>query len=243
MKKVANIIICHQENPFIQKLLLYWKDFVPSETLWVAYGGTEKNFAEIEWGKKFFISDSFIKAKNGLKPWESYQSYFGVFQDSPQILKQNFDYIHICEYDCVPLQRNLNGKQMDFLEMKRADIIGYHLRRVDKTNYPVYLKQCKGEKLFQDFLKTISVRKRKEVILKMLVFSSFWSQSAFSKIATLDSPPPCFLEISLPTFSHHLGLKISSLNRDSKWHSFPFHKGKICAERTESWIQHPVKSL
>ena len=243
MKKIANIIICHQDNLFLQKLLSHWLAYASEENIWLAYGGKEKDFLKIQWENKFFIKDPYLKPENSLRPWDTYHSYQEVFSQASLILPDIYDYIHLTEYDDIPIQKDINEQQIEYLQKEKANIICYNLQRVDQTNYPVYLAQCKNEK-FSSYLQSISVRKAKNLIFKTLGYGLFFEKKAFFRLATLKKTPLCFLEIAIPTFAHHLGFRIRSKKRDSYSHYFSSHKGKFQEQfNLESWSQHPVKKL
>ena len=154
------------------------------------------------------------------------------------------EYIHLAEYDHLPLVADLNDRQVERMRAERADLLAFHLHRIDGTSHPHFLYHASNPK-FHTWLHSMSVRRDTAVTLSMLGTGSFWTRDAFEQVAAADEPFPIYFEIYLPTLAHHLGFRL----RDwAEQNPFVVHKGDRAPEienarAAGAWTLHPVKTL
>ena len=62
--------------------------------------------------------------------------------------------------------------------IERADLLAFHVHRVDDTNNPHFLYHASNEK-FTEFWSEITRRSEPKVVLSMFGSGSFWTREAF----------------------------------------------------------------
>ena len=225
-------------------MLAYWSVRVPSESILFAYGGLRKEFDAIEHKRKFFVEDPRLRTRDHQR---EFQSLTRLFHGAAEFLKtegSESQFVHFAEYDHLPLVSDLNERQIERLAAEDADLLGFHLHRVDGTNNPHYLYHSTNDK-FASFWSALSRRSDKEVILSMFVTGSFWRREAFCAVAAVAEPFPIYLELYLPTLAHHLGFRVRDFaEQDCFVRVLKDETGHIEQARAEgAWTLHPVKKL
>ena len=238
-----NVIIAHQRPRVIERILKYWSLFVPTESILLAYGGSEPDFAAINHPGKMFIDDPQLRTRDHQR--ES-QSYSAIFKDIAEWLEERpeFQYIQFNEFDHIPLITEFNEHHRRFLMSQHADVIGYQVRQIDGTSSPHYLYAASNSAVRQ-FLEKISVRRDRGTVLSLLGSSSCWTRSAFTAVANT-SQPRVYLELAMATIAHHLGFRVCNAPADQQ--KFVDSAGDRTADIDEAraagaWALHPVKRL
>lgn len=242
MSETANLIITHQSPECVARMLEWWGRCVPAESIWIAYGGVEAQFQALPGGQKFFLRSPRIRVQD---PQRERQGYQEVFQQAVACgALKGKTYVHLAEYDQLPLQPDLNARQTKLLTAQQADVLGYRLRRIDRTNSPHFLSHWNDAE-FRDFLQCLSVRENPRTVLSFVGFGSFWTAEAFQRVAAVEEPLPIYLEIFMPTVAHHLGFRVRRIEEPEKYHALVGDTAHLRDEaaRAGLWNVHPVKSL
>ena len=244
MTPVLNLLLSHQSAAAVAKMLEYWSERVPNESILIAHGGLRKEFDAIGHTQKFYVDDPRLRTRDHQR---EFQSYTRLFQRAAEVLEtdgRKFQFIHFAEYDHLPLVSDLNERQIERLTAERADLLGFHLHRVDGTSNPHFLYHA-GNNQFASFWSALSRRPDHQVILSMFGSGSFWKREAFCAVAAVAEPFPIYLELYLPTLAHHLGFRLRGF---SGQHRF-VHPSIDATARLEqarkqgAWTLHPVKRL
>jgi hypothetical protein len=241
MIETANIIITHQPAAHIQRMLDWWLTAAPAGSLWLAYGGTREEYAKITWPQKFYLESARIRTK---QPQRDRQGYHEIFQQAVKLgFLDGLRYVHLAEFDQIPLQPAVNMLQSRVLNRLRADVLGYRLQRIDGTNSPHYLNHA-HDAAFPAFLRKISRRADPTVVLSFLGFGSFWTVEAFRAVAAVDEPFPIYLELWMPTVAHHLGFRVRRIEEPEKYNAINGDVTPLIDEATAAgmWHVHPIKS-
>ena len=239
---VLNILLAHQSPDACQALIQRVSVIAQDENLLLVYGGSRDVFHEINYEPKLFIEDQRLRTRDHQREM---QSYTGIFRATANWMKSRpFEFIHFFEYDHLPLVPDLNVRQITRLQREAADVLGYHLARIDDTSHPHFLQHAAFPE-FTDFRHKISCRDDRDVILSMLITGSFWTREAFESVVALEEPCPLYMEVYLPTIAHHLGFRLRDYGDQE---SFVSHRGdrsqKIdAAQRQGAWTLHPVKKI
>jgi hypothetical protein len=244
MTSVLNLILSHQPAAAVSNMLTHWNQCVPNENILIAYGGTKSEFYAIQHQQKFFIDDLRLRTRDHQR---EFQSYTRLFQAAAEFLERQgrqFQFVHFAEYDHLPLVPDLNERQIERLTAEGADVLAYHLHRVDGTNRPHFLYHV-GNPAFVSYWSKITVRSDPRVVFWMFGSSSFWTREAFEAIAEIDEPFPMYLEIYLPTLAHHLGFRVCDFGEQDQFvHGLGDFSDKIESARNQgAWTLHPVKEL
>ena len=241
MKQILNVLLTHQRSNAVVAMVEWWAQCVPRESIVIAYGGSREDFDALTSGPKLFIADPRLRTKD--HPRER-QSYGGVFREVTSWMKdRGYRHVHFAEYDHLPLVRDLNERQVGLLEAERADVLGFHLRRVDETNCAHYLSHAADPEFFP-FWKKVTCRREPRAVLSMIATGSFWTREAFAAVAATAEPHPMYVEIFPPTLAHHLGFRVRDYGPQTR---FVRHIGDRASEIGEArsqgaWTIHPVKS-
>lgn len=241
MGDTANIIITHQKAEEIDRMLEWWSMAAPLDSIWIAYGGKREEFARINFAQKYFLESNRIRTAN---PQRERQGYMEVYQKAiTSGALEAKRYVHVAEYDQLPLQPAVNMLQIRVLQRLKADVLGYQLMRVDQTNNPHYLWH-KNDPRFLEFFRSISRRPDKETVLSALGFGMFWTVEAFRAVTDVLEPFPIYLELFLPTVAHHLGFRVRRIDEPAKYNAVTGDSEPMADEATAAgvWNLHPVKS-
>jgi hypothetical protein len=244
MDSVLNLILSHQPAAAVSKMLAHWNQCVPNESILIAYGGARNEFEAIEHQKKFFVDDARLRTRDHQR---ELQSYTGLFQKATEFLSKEggkFRFIHFAEYDHLPLVPDLNRRQIERLSTEGADLLGFHLHRIDGTNNPHFLYHAANEK-FASYWSKISRRSESQVILSLFGSGSFWNREAFCAVAAVGEPFPIYMEIYLPTLAHHLGFRVRDFAEQNRFVRVLKDESSNVEEARKqgAWTLHPVKRL
>ncbi len=240
--KVMNILLTHQEGADFERVKQVWKPVCAEENLWVAFGGTEEAFAELDYPRKVWIDDPKLRTRDHQREKQSYEGIFRAM--APIVQLEQPDYVYLCEYDQLPLIDDLNVRQVQVIRQEGADVMGHWLYRIDETSHP-HLLYHEADVQFSPFWASISKRENPSVILSMFGSGSFWTSEAFLAVAHQSQEIECYLEIYLPTLAHHLGFRVRPWN-DSNHLISNLPSPAVNQEEAMKrgcWTVHPVKSL
>jgi hypothetical protein len=242
MESVLNVLLSHQYASGLANLLQWWQPYAASGELLLAYGGTKEHFAEIDFEPKCFVDDPRLRTRDNQR---ELQSLGGIFRAAARWLAKRprqYSFVHLIEYDHLPLIADLNQRQLERLHEERADVLAYHLRRVDRTSYAHYLYHAHNP-AFHPFVRNLSVRADKDVILSMLGTGSFWRARAFEAVAAIDDTARIYGELFVPTVAHHLGFRLRDFREQNAFVTALGERGLEvdAARRSGGWSLHPVK--
>jgi len=244
MKTVLNLILSHQPAAAVSKMFVHWNQCVPNESILIAYGGTKSEFDAIQHNQKFFVDDPRLRTRDHQR---EFQSYSRLFQAAAEFLERQgdqFRFVHFAEYDHLPLVPDLNERQIERLTAEGADLLGFHVHRVDGTNDPHFLYHMADDK-FMSYWSGISRRREPEVVLSMCGSGSVWNREAFRAVCAVKEPFPIYMELYLPTLAHHLGFRVRDFGEQN-------HFVRVLKDETSyvdhareegAWTLHPVKRL
>lgn len=244
MSSVANIVLSHQPPSELFPVLAQWQTCVPSDSILLACGGSREAFSGIEHAQKFFVDDPRLRTRDHQRELQSYTQIFKGAAEFLATASIPFDFVYFAEYDHLPLVADLNERQIAQLEREDADILGFHVRRVDGTNDPHFLYHASDPR-FARYWQEMSLRRDKETMLSMFGSGSFWNREAFLAIAAWEEPFPIYLEVYLPTLAHHLGFRVRDFGDQNRFvHNLGDRGSEIeTARRDGAWTLHPVKHL
>ena len=241
--ETLNLILSHQSPVALGKMLDWWSEHVPRESILIAYGGTKENFGAIEFAQKFFVEDERLRTRDHQREVQSYTEIFRTAADYLATRETQFHFVHFAEYDHLPITEKLNERQIEYLKNERADVIGFHVYRVDGTSNPHFLYHT-ANKNFLDYWPEISCRADASIVLSMFGSGSFWRYEAFRAVASMPEPFPIYMEIYLPTTAHHLGFRVRDFGAQNRFVGVKDETNKIEQARKDgAWTLHPVKDL
>jgi hypothetical protein len=244
MSSVLNLILCHQSPQAVGKMVKHWQQCVPTESILIAYGGPRAEFDTIEHKQKFFVDDSRLRT---LDHQREFQSYTRMFQKAAEFLADStspFRFLYFAEYDHIPLAADLNERQCARLREEGADVLAFHLARVDDTSNPHFLYHAANSE-FAAHWRRISVRTQSEVVLSMFGSGSFWTSEALCAVAAVEEPFAMYMEIYLPTLAHHLGFRLRDLPDQNRFVRATENEivDLAHARKQDAWTLHPIKRL
>ena len=241
MKPVLNVLLTHQRSNAVAAMVDWWAGCVPRASIVIAHGGSREDFDALTCEPKLFIDDARLRTRDHQR---ERQSYGAVFRAVASWMKdRSYSHVHFAEYDHLPLVGDLNERQVSLMEADGADVLGFHLRRVDETNCAHYLSHTADPEFFP-FWKKITCRRDSRVVLSMIPTGSFWTREAFAALAATPEPLPMYVEIFPPTLAHHLGFRVRDYGPQTH---FIRHIGDRVSEvadarKNGAWTIHPVKS-
>lgn len=243
MNSVLTLLLSHQSPEELSPLLRTWQRVAGVGNVLLAYGGSEDWFGRIEFELKVFIDDPGLRTRDHQR---ERQSCTNVLRRAAQWMKSRpqFQYLHFVEYDHLPLVTDLYSRIVARLESENADVLAFHLRRIDGTSDAHYLHHA-NESRFHDYFSSITCRDEPEVVLAMLGTGSFWKREALEAVICKEEPFPIYFELYLPTLAHHLGYRLRDFGEQN---AFASHLGDFsrCLAQIRSngaWMAHPIKKL
>ena len=244
MNSVLNVILTHQPAGEVAKMIAHWSLSVPVRNILIAYGGKDNEFNRIEHPQKFFVDDPRLRTRDHQR---ELQSYTQLLKSAAQFLSSHgseHQFIHLAEYDHLPLVPDLNARQIERLKTEGADLLGFHICRVDDTSNPHFLYHTHDERFMQYWAK-ISRRSELEVVLSMFGSGSFWTREAFCTVCAMEEPFPIYMELYLPTLAHHLGFRVRDFAEQDRFVRALANEvpGADEARREGAWTLHPVKRM
>ena len=243
MKRTLNVVLSHQPAEAVHRTIKAWAGVSSPRDLLLAYGGDREEFGNINHEPKIFIDDPRLRTRDHQR---EFQSYTGAFKGAAQWLASQaepIDHVHFAEFDHLPLVPDLNERQISRLTNEHADVLGFHLMRIDGTSNPHFLYHAMNRRL-NGFLASISVRDEINAVFSMFVTGSLWTREAFVAVAELEEPFPMYFELYLPTVAHHLGFRLRSFAEQNQFvRNLGDWTNEIDnARRRGAWTLHPVKS-
>jgi len=244
MPRFLNVVLSHQPPADVHRVAEYWNSLIEDADLLIAYGGRRDSFDRICFDPRVFIDDPNLRT---LDHQREAQSYTEVFKQVSRWLSGNssdVDFVTLFEFDHLPLVCDLNARQLSRMQAERADVLAYHLARVDDTSHPHYLHYAaNGE--FARFFQSLSVRDDPMVALSIFGTGSCWTREAFDAVAGFDEPFPVYFEIYLPTLAHHLGFRLRDYADQDRFVSNLGDRSREVdsARNNGAWTLHPVKIL
>jgi hypothetical protein len=224
-------------------MIAYWSKCVPNESILVAYGGPKREFDAISHEQKFFVDDPRLRTRDHQR---EFQSYTQLLQSAAEFLKARpeFQFIYFSEFDHLPLIPDLNERQIKQLTREGADLLAFHVHRVDDTNNPHFLYHAADDK-FMSYWAKITRRPEPEVVLSMFGTGSFWTREAFCAVGAAEEPFPIYMELYLPTLAHHLGFRVRDFAEQNRFvRALTDETHHLDQARKEgAWTLHPVKQL
>src|SRR5205085_213493 len=166
MERVLNVVLSHQSPADVDRLAKYWESMIGDSAVLIAYGGPREAFDKIQFNPKIFIDDPSLRT---LDHQREGQSYTAVFKEVSRWFKASAhpaDFVTLFEFDHTPLVSDLNRRQIERMRAEQADVVAYHLTRVDGTSHAHYLYYAANRE-FARFLEDLSVRSDRQVILSM----------------------------------------------------------------------------
>jgi hypothetical protein len=242
--KICHVVICHISPAETKAVADRWQHHDPDAYILIAYGGSEENFHRLpEEINAIFITDPALRTRDHVRERQQYQD---VFRRASQWIAnhtENVTHVGVVEFDVAPAVMNISNQLHSALTSQNADMVGYGMADLTGTIHPHYRHQL-HDVTFSNFLKSISKRENPTRLLTMLGCCSFWSREAFEKVASLDSTPPVYLEIGMPTLAHHLGFRVRPMPADQE--KFVTFQGDYSFRIDEfrnqgAWLVHPCK--
>ena len=244
MPNVLNVVLSHQPATDVDRLVEYWDSLLGQNNMLIAYGGPRDSFDQIRFANKLFVDDPNLRT---LDHQREAQSYTAVFKEVSRWLQSQpgaMDFVTLFEFDHLPLILDLNARQLERMKTERADVLAYHLARVDDTSHPHYLYYAANRE-FARFFENLSVREDPTIVLSMFGTGSCWTRRAFDAVAKFSEPFRVYFEIYLPTLAHHLGFRLRDYGEQDVFVSNLGDRIREVdsARKRGAWTLHPVKSL
>lgn len=240
--RVLNFLLTHQGGEAFEKVRKHWEGMCGDQNLWVVFGGTKEAFEKLNYPRKIFVDDPALRT---LDHQREKQCYLGVIEAiASTIERESPDFIHLCEYDHLPLIPDLNQRQVQFMDKEGADVMVHYLKQIDGTAHPFELYH-ESDPEFIPFWKSVSIRDNPSVILWMFGSGSVWTKNAFLSLAHRGKRIECLFEIYLPTLAHHLGFRVRGWNENQHLISnLPSPQVTVNEGLKKGcWTVHPVKEI
>lgn len=228
-EKVLLLLLDHRDPASVEKTIFLWtKAGFDRESLLLAYGGSPDAFQKIAHPQKFLLTESRHKTSDHQRERQSYRE---IFSHTTEWLQgRSFTHILFQEYDHLPMVADLPARMLRCLAQEKADILAYHLGRVDASTNPHWLS-------------TVTETYGQPVALSMLGTGHFWTRQAWEAVSADAVLANWYLELDIPTTAHRLGFRLREIPSQGRFvqnlvsnRPSPFE-----AQKCGAWTLHPVK--
>lgn len=244
--RILVAILSHLKPASSVIVLNEWARQQGADEVLLVHGGSREDFEKTDWGQKVYCGDSRLRCQDLQRERQSYQ---GVFQLISEWLSrpENADFAHVlfAEYDLFPLVADVPRRFRAYLREREADLTGYRLRRIDRTNSPLYLDHARDPE-FHRYFSQISRREDARCVLQLLGPCAFWRTPAFHEVSRTEPPVRIYLELFAPSIAHHLGFRVVGLPQEQNHFVSPLELPgsvlrRVNANGNDAWCIHPVK--
>lgn len=228
--RVLLVVMEHRSPETVVRILDLWRaaGFAEEDVLLV-YGGSVSAFDRLTAKNKIFLEGD---AHRTLDHQRDRQSYRGVFTCVSAWMRES-PHTHVLfhEGDHLPLCSDLSRRVLQRLADRGADVLGYHLARIDGSTHPHWLN-C------------VSSPHPSEPAYSMLGTGHFWKRAAWEAVSTDDSLAHWYLEIDLPTTAVRLGFRLADFGDQNRFvQALESRRPSIQEALAEgAWSLHPVKN-
>lgn len=236
------VLLAHQPAREVAAMLKYWKSVIGDVSIVVVYGGRSRSeFDAIDAPFKFFAPSARLRTKDHQRDRQSYHDVFATTAEL--VARSGKERVLFCEADHFPVDPKYIEHLESIVHSEEADVLFHYLKRVNQTNWPIWLAESHGSML-NDWFGQHSVRAGDMgTMLWAFVSGSYWTSSAWIECARHPEPFPVYLEIWLPSLMHHLGYRLREIPGQKE-----FVRNVVAREVTRtralaagSWTIHPVK--
>ena len=226
---VLLVLLDHRDPESVEKTICLWtKAGFDRESLLLAYGGSQDAFQKISHSQKFLLTESKHKTSDHQRERQSYREIF--FRTTNWLKGRSFTHILFQEYDHLPMIADLPARMLRCLAAENADILAYHLGRVDASTNPHWLS-------------TVTDTYEEKVALSLLGTGHFWRREAWESVAADNTLANWYLELDLPTTAHRLGYRLREIPSQGKFvQNLEINRpSPTDAMASGAWSLHPVK--
>jgi hypothetical protein len=225
------VLLDHRDAASVEKTIFLWtKAGFDRENLLLAYGGSQDAFQKIAHSQKFLLTESKHKTSDHQRERQSYREIFSSTTDWLQ--GRSFTHILFQEYDHLPMVADLPARMLSCLAQEKADVLAYHLGRVDASTNPHWLA-------------TVTETYGQPVALSMLGTGHFWTRQAWESVSADGVLANWYLELDIPTTAHRLGYRVRGIPSQGQFvqNLEKNRPSPADALATGAWTLHPVKDF
>jgi hypothetical protein len=231
-----NAVITHLPAEEVDRDMRSLREVAPGSRFIACYTGSAAEFDGLE--DAVLVEDGSLGGAA-----QSYQAYHSVLA---ALVEHSFDALYLFEYDHLILDPLFEEALIRLAERTRADFMGKNCVQRNGTNWSHYTRFRRDPELLEH-LRAISTRDDPTVMFGTLGDGMWFTRAAIESYLSLQSHPPCYGELYVPTVLHHLGHRLvdidgaGDLYRHVRWQP-EFSGGEIEALRRSGAIfAHPVK--
>lgn len=242
--RTVTAVLTHLPAQRVQESMQLLATVAPSARFVVCYGGDPTEFERIQLKDKLFIDDPTLRG-----PEQHLQSltlsftalWRGYFQHD-----QESDSLYVIEYDHLILDAQFETRLRDLATATEADFMGKNCNDRTATNGEHYVRFRRDPRIL-GHLRKLSVREDRARIFGCLGDGMWISRRALQAYVDVDTHPPCYVEIYVPTLLHHLGFRVvdvdthSDLYRHVRWMPSFVAEQVVAQCRAGTVFMHPVK--
>jgi len=230
-KKVLLVLLDHRDPESVEKTICLWKKAgFDRESLLLAYGGSQDAFQKISHTQKFLLIASKHKTSDHQRERQSYREIFS--RTTNWLEGRSFTHILFQEYDHLPMVADLSSRMLRCLAEENADVLAYHLGRVDASTNVHWLAM-------------VSDTYNQPVALSMIGTGHFWTRQAWESVSADGVLASWYLELDIPTTAHRLGYRVREIPSQGKFVQNLEKNRPSAADALANgaWTLHPVKDF
>jgi len=158
------------------------------------------------------------------------------------------EHVYVFEYDHLILRPDFEDLLTGLARSSAADLLAKAASDRTGTNWAHYTRFRRDPDLLA-FLASISVREDPTRLYGCLGNGFLLTRAALGAFAAVENPPPCYVEVYLPTVLHHLGFRVvdidalSDVYRHVTWEPERTLDEVLTVQRAGGYFAHPFKDI
>lgn len=238
-------VLTHLPAPLVRKQIDHLRALSPASRFVACHGGSRADFAGLSESDAVFVDDASLRGPHFAKSLnDTLRTLHAAFvRDEPDV-----EHVYVVEYDHLILSGDFERALTGLAAATGAGLLGKAASPRNDTNWPHYLR-VRDDEALNDYIAAVSRRDDPQVRFGCLGTGLLFRRDAFDAFCTLDSPPPGYVELFVPTLVHHLGFDVvdvdavSDLYMDVRW--LPeFDIAEVrAAKRAGRTFVHPFKRI
>lgn len=228
--RVLLVVMEHRSPEIAARILELWRAAgFADEDLLLIYGGPSLEFDRLTAKNKILLEGKAHRTRDHQRDRQSYREVF----DRVSAWLRDAPHTHVLfhEGDHLPLCPDLSRRVLERLAQRGADVLGYHLGRIDGSTHP-HWTSC------------VSCTYPSEPAYSMLGTGHFWKRAAWQAVSADASLADWYLEMDLPTTAARLGFRLADFGDQNRFvQSVESRRPSIQKALAEgAWSLHPVKN-
>jgi hypothetical protein len=238
-------IITHLDAERVRAQLRYLRELAPEARFVVCHGGARQDFDDLAAGDAIHVDEPSLRGPNRDQSYtEVLRAAYECFvRDEPDI-----DLVYFIEYDHLILASDFEERLTALAARRPAGLFAKHASPRNDSNWTHFTRYRRDERVNR-FFEQLSRRDDPTLRYGCLGTGMLFRREALAAIAAVADPPHAYLEMFIPTLTHHLGFDVvdvdsmCDLYAAVRWRpEYTLEEARAQKQRGRAFV-HPYKQL